>query len=474
MGQSQSGIPPPEPSKPISFDCSVCMETKTNVGYGPRQIEGSPICEECVREGIVPLFEAAIDSEHEYPPRWGGARLEAKDFANALSGDFVDRYERIENEYQTSGHRTYCKHVIKPALRRPRGAIAPFGSAFYSNPVEIQWMREAGEPTPECGHMLTAWSPSNDGLMRCYHCYGKTCLRCETPLAFRTDHECKPVDYSTLEQIFEDQVRGEHYQICPGKDCSNTIAIADGCNALRCNICDAQFCFLCGELAEHDSDHWALGKDCPRWNQPGTSNAYYDPPQGDDEHRVDDEAQDEALQVFMELVVERAEARLQADNGQNEFDAQMFNDILQELRMRGFNNVIAARTIDEEDAEVLWDIVRSWQARHQDQERDELVMAEFRQVAERYGFDPQRDSTFDYAEFVSTTIHNMRLHRVRANRRPTPGERIDYLEAHYALMAQWDDLDADACERELPLMSRLMREYLDTIPHWLQETINAA
>lgn len=337
MEQSRSDMPAYDPEAPFPFDCSVCLESKTNIGYGPRLIEDSPICTECVVDGIDPLFEKAINHEHEYPPKWGGTKLEAKDFTGALSGlgeDFLERYQRIEEEYQTTGHRIYCKHIIRAARKRPRGAKRSITSTFYSHPIEIDWMKRDGEALQECGHMLTAWSPSNSGTMICYHCGGKTCVRCEKYFTFYDEHTCILIDPSSREYIFKDQVRGKHYQVCPGQNCSNIVALADGCNEIVCNICETHFCFICGGKAEDGSGHWAEGNPCPRWNQPGKRNAHYDPPEEEDECE-DEEAEAEAEKIFMELAIERGETRLQANNGPIEIDAQMFIDIFQDLEARG-------------------------------------------------------------------------------------------------------------------------------------------
>lgn len=43
-----------------------------------------------------------------------------------------------------------------------------------------------------------------------------------------------------------------------------------------CRGCRAQYCSICGEAVLHKSDHWARGKPCPRYNQPGAENARFD------------------------------------------------------------------------------------------------------------------------------------------------------------------------------------------------------
>ena len=73
--------------------------------------------------------------------------------------------------------------------------------------------------------------------------------------------------------------KGVDYQVCPG--CGLRAQLHDGCNSLRCPTaaCGVEFCFLCGEQAPHfGSGHWAPGRPCPMYNQPGARNAVYLPP----------------------------------------------------------------------------------------------------------------------------------------------------------------------------------------------------
>ena len=54
-----------------------------------------------------------------------------------------------------------------------------------------------------------------------------------------------------------------------------TGATGAGCNFLRCR-CSEGYCFICGEGSlEDDSNHWSLGKPCPKYNQPDAHNAMY-------------------------------------------------------------------------------------------------------------------------------------------------------------------------------------------------------
>ncbi|GAB7332685.1 hypothetical protein MBLNU13_g04435t2 [Cladosporium sp. NU13] len=69
-------------------------------------------------------------------------------------------------------------------------------------------------------------------------------------------------------------VRGRDFQVCPG--CSNIITLKKGCNHISC-VCSAQFCFICGQVAQHSGDHFRK-ESCPRWGQPTSEQAMFDRP----------------------------------------------------------------------------------------------------------------------------------------------------------------------------------------------------
>ncbi|KAM0709979.1 hypothetical protein Q7P35_002341 [Cladosporium inversicolor] len=80
------------------------------------------------------------------------------------------------------------------------------------------------------------------------------------------------IDQEEAAAALKGQIRGKEFQVCPG--CSNVLTLKDGCNAMTC-VCFAQFCFLCGQVALYDSDHWKKGS-CPRWGQPTSEQAMFD------------------------------------------------------------------------------------------------------------------------------------------------------------------------------------------------------
>jgi len=66
---------------------------------------------------------------------------------------------------------------------------------------------------------------------------------------------------------------GKDFQHCPNESCKNPQFLQDGCNSVRCSVCKLAFCYICAK-ARPSRDHWNAGG-CPRFNQPGASNALY-------------------------------------------------------------------------------------------------------------------------------------------------------------------------------------------------------
>jgi hypothetical protein len=82
------------------------------------------------------------------------------------------------------------------------------------------------------------------------------------------------IDPEEVAAAVKGQVRGKDFQICPG--CCNVINLKEACNHILC-VCFAQFCYLCGQVATHDGDHFKEGG-CPRWGQPKSEQAMFDQP----------------------------------------------------------------------------------------------------------------------------------------------------------------------------------------------------
>lgn len=82
------------------------------------------------------------------------------------------------------------------------------------------------------------------------------------------------IDPEEVAAAVKGQIRGKDFQVCPG--CCNILTLKDGCNHMMC-VCFAQFCFICGQVAQHSGDHFKEGS-CPRWGQPTSEQAMFDRP----------------------------------------------------------------------------------------------------------------------------------------------------------------------------------------------------
>ena len=256
-----------------AFACSVCLENKQEAS--PRVIAGTPVCAQCVQEGILPLFHEALKHEHAWPAMFGNARLNVEDFAAQLGKEFVARYRRREIEYNSREHRLYCQHMVYTIDQPLVGSSATKGTRLALNPAQIAFARERGFHLVECGGLVSGRNHRPGTRLLCYRCSGYSCS-CGAELTSKdADHTCPPKEEVTAEArlIAQDQVRGRDFQLCPA--CNIPVTLRDGCNAITCS-CLTQFCLCCGRLALHNSDHWKQG--CPRWGVPGTEQAMFDHP----------------------------------------------------------------------------------------------------------------------------------------------------------------------------------------------------
>ncbi|KAK4575410.1 hypothetical protein LTR86_001264 [Recurvomyces mirabilis] len=94
------------------------------------------------------------------------------------------------------------------------------------------------------------------------------------PLEKGSAHDCKKENLKRWSDGDWLTVKGVDYQICPNDKCKKRWNLDSGCNSLRC-VCRTHFCYICGEKARHDSDHWRKGR-CPQYNQPGTAKVQHD------------------------------------------------------------------------------------------------------------------------------------------------------------------------------------------------------
>lgn len=255
------------------FDCSVCLDNITQMTV-PKTILNNLICYDCSLR-LVPEFEAALASESEYPVCWANTPIPAADFADMLGDELVHRYQQREIEYKTPlADRVYCNHQMVAAVAPPLGSTPVRKLAL--NPEFVLAANHFGVDLEPCGAMSANRTEASSFNVPCYHCLGLTCRTCEQPDFSDAPHVCRPTQQA--HDALAGQVRGRDYQICPGPSCGYIVNLMDACNYLICPIaaCQTGFCYICGKVTEHYSNHWAVGNPCPKWNQPGSEHAVYD------------------------------------------------------------------------------------------------------------------------------------------------------------------------------------------------------
>jgi hypothetical protein len=285
------------------FNCSFCLEDKSEPPVQVRIIHGSMVCSECIHNNIVPRFRAALAHEHHHPPKWGNKEMQYDDFKHFLTSAEQSEWEVKIEEYNTSvPTRIYCAHKLQ-------------GSTTDNGPVTS---------TGNCNNFMGSTSLEG-GISPCSKCEGWTCRLCGGPCdvpedkkvnddSMEVDHVCKEKEPDLL----QDPALEDHYQRCPEPTCGFIISIRDGCNAMDCERCGTIFCYLCGEITTHDSGHWTTGSDCPRWNEPGDANARFDPAPAAELPIADPRVPDPNDQVLNAFRVARDQIRAPnvEDNGQ--------------------------------------------------------------------------------------------------------------------------------------------------------------
>ncbi|KAK5126811.1 hypothetical protein LTR85_009745 [Meristemomyces frigidus] len=284
--------------------CTFCLEDMPGKLVN---VAGDKICHACFSTAIKPMFIDALKYEINFAVTWGAAVL-----------DFKIEWRQKRKEYETPfAERTYCKHRFL-SRANPRRALIASG---------VKTAEEVGDKMRECGRFFGTKAETKGRTLTCLRCFGHTYGTCGEPLARDGDgvHECvKPASASKAEEAdpLEGMAKGKDYQKCPSCDC--VVGLEDGCNTIVCAMprCRAHFCFICGEKALHSSDHWAAGKPCPRWNQPGAENAFHDEPlveQGEGEEQELD-----IHEIFQELI---NEAQAGAEAAETEDHRVMYADM---------------------------------------------------------------------------------------------------------------------------------------------------
>lgn len=246
----------------FQFECTLCGDECFGVPLRINKRHPYVVDDECAKQGIVPQLLAAQANEFSYPPLWGNVVIEHKSFLHLLSDDFAERYREKRWEYRTPlALRIYCPNKLEKGSDGPKEQCGTF--------VGEKVTALAQEP-----NKIVKW-------FKCRICSTRCCNRCGANMVSEdsqrtTIHRCAaPPNDDT--SAFVGLTQGVHYQVCPG--CGMKVELAEACNALRClgHPCRTSFCAICGLRAEHDSDHWQLGKPCPRWNKPTDANAGFDP-----------------------------------------------------------------------------------------------------------------------------------------------------------------------------------------------------
>ena len=242
------------------FQCSFCLEDRSEPRTQVRIIGGDAICSGCTLDDVVPRFATALQTELEFPPRWGPHILEIDDFGALVPAEVRAAWPIRLREYKTPVHnRVYCSHLtLAPAASHgARRHLEVCGKFLGSTETSDQFQ------CPKCN----SWSKDHH-----LHC----------PCAGTSKQQGNPVQAG-----LDKRTRGVQWQRCPKSTCGVVIERSAGCNHMVCGYCMESFCFVCGSSADADSDHWY--DTCPRFGQPGDKNASYDQDYSSESDDADDD-----------------------------------------------------------------------------------------------------------------------------------------------------------------------------------------
>ncbi|KAK0287235.1 hypothetical protein LTR35_002729 [Friedmanniomyces endolithicus] len=253
------------------YVCGVCADDKEK-GDPYLLAAGDPVCKDCFFESLKPKFEAALDDEEQFPVQWGKADLSPLDFPT-FNTEFLASWETRVKKYNTPlTERILCQHLYYESAGI--GTKKACTSADYE-----RRRRETEDETGQCLNFLGSSKNTKGTIATCSSCEGSSCGSCGLafdPSGETHEHKCDPSRLGAEPEIDKTLIRGRDFQICPGKTYRRYYNLWEGCNAMVCEKCRTQFCYICGEEADHDSDHWGARKPCPRWNQPGSRHAMHD------------------------------------------------------------------------------------------------------------------------------------------------------------------------------------------------------
>ncbi|KAF2770720.1 hypothetical protein EJ03DRAFT_373576 [Teratosphaeria nubilosa] len=165
----------------------ICISCQTLQEAGTEQFKSiAPstwMCRECIVNGLLPRFHAALRYEHQYP----------------VKVDFIRRFERKEAEYHTPVRdRVYCTAHIKESKHVEGAALK--GEAIALTPEQAEAARAAGEAVRVCGAMVCDRNTTSASEMPCYHCGSVTTIPRQAAAQNEED-----------QAIFQHLVRGRDY-----------------------------------------------------------------------------------------------------------------------------------------------------------------------------------------------------------------------------------------------------------------------
>lgn len=241
----------------MSLLCSVCLDihplgniTKT---------KGDDVCHDCIRS----LYQQVIESEGNYPPRWGGQKVKLKDFDHKiLPQELRERYTEREIEYRTpSDFRIYCswpRPNVTADVGNERAACGAFVGRIPADRLE----KVAHEAD-------TIVKPRT----RCKTCNTSHCMLCGMASFHLTCINPGPKEDGNA---FEGLKLGQDYQICPSKKCCRKVELREGCNHADC-VCGQSPCFIYGKAA--CVRHFRRAREnggCPPWGHPSSQSAIWE------------------------------------------------------------------------------------------------------------------------------------------------------------------------------------------------------
>lgn len=230
-----------------NFQCQLCYEDRREARSQVRIIDGCEVCKRCLADDVAPRFAAALQSELDYPVKWGPTVLDIDNFREFVPAEVQEAWPARVREYETPVHnRVYCSHLtLGPIDRAGRRRLEVCGNFLGSTETSDQFQ------CPKC----RTWSKDHH-----LHC------PCTGGAGNQQDYAGQPT--------LDERTRGVEWQKCPNSSCGVVIERSMGCNHFECAYCKTSFCYICGYYASADSDHWV--NICPRFGQPGDKDAEFD------------------------------------------------------------------------------------------------------------------------------------------------------------------------------------------------------